>query len=277
MKIEFENVSYSYNNKDNALENISFTLEKNEIVFILGHTGSGKSTLIQHINGLLYPSKGEVRITIEGVKYVVNNREKKLKELRKNVGMVFQFPENQLFESSVLKDVMFAPRNFGYRDDEAEYMSKKSLDLLGIGEEYYQKSPFDLSGGEKRKVAIAGVISSNPKILVLDEPTSSLDNNSIKEFFMFLRQLKDEGNMIIIVSHDVNLAYEYGDKIIILDNGRMTYFGDYNNAFLDKGLLDSARIEMPFVLKAKQRLKIDSEVRNIKQLILAIKEVNLHE
>lgn len=278
MKIEFKNVTYKYSKKENnALNNVNLNLNGNEIIFVLGHTGSGKSTLVQHINALLFPSGGEVCVEIDGKEYKVDNKEKRIKELRKNVGLVFQFPENQLFESSVLKDVMFAPKNFGYKEIEAEKMAKSSLKLMGIDESYYQKSPFDLSGGEKRKVAIAGVLASNPKILVLDEPTSSLDNKSTREFFDILTKLKNEGKMIIIVSHDVNLCYEYADKVIILNKGNVTYFGDYKNAFVDKSLLKEACIEIPFVLRVKEKTKINSNARNVKQLIKDMKGVDLHE
>jgi energy-coupling factor transport system ATP-binding protein len=278
MKIEFKNVSFKYNKNDkNALNNINLVLDKNEIIFILGHTGSGKSTLVQHINGLLFPTLGEVNVEIDNTIYKINSKEKKIKELRKNVGLVFQFPENQLFESSVLKDVMFGPLNFGYKKDEAEKMAKESLNLFNIDENYYSRSPFDLSGGEKRKVAIAGVLASKPKILVLDEPTSSLDNKSSKEFFELLIKLKQLGTMIIVVSHNVDLCYEYADKVIILNEGNITYFGDYKNAFTNKNILTEARVETPFVLKAKEKLNLNSDARNIKDLVKYIREEKLHE
>jgi energy-coupling factor transport system ATP-binding protein len=278
MKINFNNVSFAYSNKDKlALNNINFQLDKKEIVFVLGHTGSGKSTLVQHLNGLLFPTSGEVTIEIDGNEYKVDKKEKRIKELRKNVGLVFQFPENQLFESSVLKDVMFGPLNFGYSLEEASKLAKSSLTLLGIDETYYQRSPFDLSGGEKRKVAIAGVIASKPKILILDEPTSSLDNRSTRDFFDMLVRLKEKGIMIIVVSHDVNLCYEYADKVIILAEGNMEYFGDYNHAFLNDKLLEKANIEKPFVLKAKEKLSITSDIRNIKQLVKFIREESQDE
>lgn len=278
MRIEFKNVSFSYDKKQKkALNNVSFILDKPEIIFILGHTGSGKSTLVQHLNGLLHPSEGEVNIEINGKEYKINDKEKKIKELRKNIGLVFQFPEHQLFESSVLKDVMFGPKNFGFSEKEAEVMARESLDLLGISEPYYSRSPFELSGGEKRKVAIAGVLASKPKILVLDEPTSSLDNKSTKDFFKLLNKLKEEGILVIVVSHDVNLCYEYADRIMVLDEGNLVYFGDYNNVFYNKPVLYSAKIEVPFVFKVKDRFKIESNARNIKDLIKDIKEVTLHE
>ncbi len=278
MKVKFSNVSYRYNKNDMfALNNVNFTLDKNEIIFILGHTGSGKSTLVQHLNGLLFPCDGEVIIEVEDKVFNVNSKEKNIKELRKNVGLVFQFPENQLFESSVLRDVMFAPRNFGYKENEAEQLAKESLNLLGIGEEYFKRSPFDLSGGEKRKVAIAGVLASKPKILVLDEPTSSLDNKSTREFFNLIKKLKEDGVMVIVVSHDVNLCYEYADKVMILNKGNLEYFGDYNNAFTNKEILKGASIETPFVLKVKERLNLNSNARNIKNLVKELKEETPNE
>lgn len=278
MKIEFKNVSYMYSKHDKcAIKDINLVLNKNEIIFVLGHTGSGKSTLVQHLNGLLFPTSGEVNIEIDGITYNVNNKEKRIKELRKNVGLVFQFPENQLFESSVLKDVMFGPKNFGFEELEAEQMAKDSLSLLGIDESYYQRSPFDLSGGEKRKIAIAGVLASKPKILVLDEPTSSLDNRSSRDFFNLLEELKKDGKMVIVVSHDVNLCYEYADKVIILKEGNISYFGGLDHAFDNKEMLKAASIETPFVLKVKEKFNLSSNARNIKQLVNDLKEVKLHE
>lgn len=278
MRIEFNNVSYKYEKKEKlALDNINLTLKDEGIVFILGHTGSGKSTLVQHLNGLLFPSQGEVKIEIDDVVYNINRTEKRIKELRKNIGLVFQFPENQLFESSVLKDVMFAPKNFGFNDEEAELLAKRSLSLLGIDESYHQRSPFDLSGGEKRKVAIAGVLASRPKILVLDEPTSSLDNKSSKDFFKLLNHLKEKGIMIVVVSHDVNLCYEYADKVIILNEGKVVYFGDYNKAFQDKEILNKANIETPFVLRIKEKLNLNSNARNVQELALDLKEGKTNE
>ena len=278
MKIKVNNLTYSYNKFDRlALDNVNLTFDENKITFILGHTGSGKSTLVQHFNGLLFPTSGDVVVEFDDNKYSVDNKERRIKELRKNVGMVFQFPENQLFESSVIKDVMFGPKNFGYTEEEANKLAKESLQLLGIDESYYERSPFDLSGGEKRKVAIAGVLASKPKVLVLDEPTSSLDNKSTRDFFEILKRLQKEGIMIIIVSHDVNLCYEYADDVIILNKGKVLYSGDYKNAFNDKEMLEKSFIETPFVLKVKEKLNLNVEARNVKELANKMKEVILHE
>lgn len=278
MKIEINNLTYTYDNRGKkALDNVSLSFKENKMTFILGHTGSGKSTLIQHFNGLLFPTSGEVIVEIDDKSYLVNSKEKKIKELRKNVGLVFQFPENQLFESSVIKDVMFGPRNFGYDEIEAEKLAKESLRLVNLDESYYERSPFDLSGGEKRKVAIAGVLASKPKILVLDEPTSSLDNKSTREFFKILKKLQEEGTMIVVVSHDVNLCYEYADDVVILNEGKVVYNGDYKKAFLNKEVLKDAYIEVPFVLKVKEKFHLDVDARNIKELIVEMKEAGLHE
>lgn len=278
MKIKFNDICFSYDQSDKlALSHVDLTFDKNEIIFILGHTGSGKSTLVQHLNGLLFPTSGSVEVEIDGVNYNVNSKEKNIKQLRKNIGLVFQFPENQLFESSVLKDVMFGPLNFGYQQEEAEKLAKSSLTLLGINESYYQRSPFELSGGEKRKVAIAGVLASKPNILVLDEPTSSLDNKSTRDFFKILEKLKEKGVMIIVVSHDVNLCYEYADKVVIMENGKVEFFGEYSKAFNDREILKRANIEVPFVLKAKERFNINKDIRNIKELISCLKEESNNE
>lgn len=269
MKVKFNDVSYTYSSKaKNAISDINIEFNKNEIIFILGHTGSGKSTFIQHINGLLFASKGEVRVN----DYVVNDKLKKIKEVRKDVGFLFQYPEHQLFEVSVLKDTMFGPTNFGFSESESKEKAKNALKLLKLNEDYFEKSPFDLSGGEKRKVALAGILASNPKILVLDEPTSSLDYNSKKELFELLVKYKNEGNIIIVISHDVDLAYEYGDRIIIFKDGYIKYDGDKRYAFNDLELIKESGLEIPFILRIKKGLKIDNDIVNMKELVSAIKE-----
>lgn len=272
MLIKFDNVYFKYNKKDRfALNDIDVVFDKSEIVFIMGHTGSGKSTLVQHINGLLRCEKGCVSVDINNEKYCLNNscKEKKIKELRKNVGLVFQFPEYQLFETSVIRDVMFGPMNF-YNDEKiANEMSKEALSKLGIDESYYEKSPFELSGGEKRKVAIAGVLACNPNIVIMDEPTSSLDRSSSKEIMGLIKKLKDEGKLIIVISHDTDLCYEYADRVIVMHEGCILKDCSVTSAFDDEELLSKARLEIPFVHKVKKYMDIDADVRNIK----ALKEV----
>lgn len=276
MNIKFNNVSYRYNKDSYALNNINLEFKKSEIVFIMGHTGSGKSTLVQHINGLLLSENGTVEVEVKGNHFSLSKskKEKKINDLRKEVGVVFQFPEYQLFETNVLKDVMFGPYNFYKDEKKAEGMAKRALDIVGIKENYYDKSPFDLSGGERRKVAIAGVLASNPSVLIMDEPTSSLDPISTREMMNLIKGLNKEGKLIIIISHDTDLCYEYADRVIIMKNGQIIRDCKVEEAFVDKDILDKASLIEPFVYKAKKILKIyDDNVRNIDEL----KEVILHE
>lgn len=276
MRIAFNNVSFCYNKNKKNLKNINLVFDKSEIVFIMGHTGSGKSTLVQHINGLLLSDEGNVEVELNDGKFALskNSKEKNINSLRKEVGMVFQFPEYQLFETSVLKDVMFGPYNFFKNEEKAEDMAKKALNKMGIKESYYEKSPFDLSGGEKRKVAIAGVLASNPSVLVMDEPTSSLDPIATKEMMMLIKTLKEEGKLIIVISHDTDLCYEFADRVIIMSDGEILKDSNVEEAFEDKTILDKAALIEPFVVKTKRCLKIkNANIRNIKEL----KEVISHE
>lgn len=270
MQIKFSNVSFKYNKKDQfALNNINLEFNKSEIVFIMGHTGSGKSTLVQLMNALLLPLNGDVSLNLNDKTYLLNspNKEKRLKELRKEVGLVFQFSEYQLFETNVLKDVMFGPMNF-YRDEKvAKDMAIKALKMVGIDESYYDRSPFELSGGEKRKVAIAGVLSSNPSVLILDEPTSSLDPMATKETMQLIKRIKDSGKLVIVISHDSDLCYEYADRVIIMNDGNVVNDSDVFNAFKDKTILKEASLLEPFVCKVKRLMNINSyNVRNVSDL-----------
>lgn len=270
MQIKFSNVSFKYNKKDKfALNNINLEFNKSEIVFIMGHTGSGKSTLVQLMNALLLPLNGDVSLNLNDKTYLLNspNKEKRLKELRKEVGLVFQFSEYQLFETNVLKDVMFGPMNF-YRDEKvAKDMAIKALKMVGIDESYYDRSPFELSGGEKRKVAIAGVLSSDPSVLILDEPTSSLDPTATKETMQLIKRIKDSGKLVIVISHDSDLCYEYADRVIIMNDGNVVNDSDVFNAFNDKTILKEASLLEPFVCKVKRLMNINSDnVRNVSDL-----------
>lgn len=276
MNIEFNNVSFCYNKNKPVLKNINLQFNKNEIVFIMGHTGSGKSTLVQHINGLLLSDEGSVDIDFDNRNFSLSKgrKEKKMNKLRKEIGMVFQFPEYQLFETSVLKDVMFGPYNFFKDDKKAEIMAKESLNEIGIDESYYERSPFDLSGGEKRKVAIAGVLASSPRVLIMDEPTSSLDSSATKAMMELIKILNKEGKLIIVISHDTDLCYEYADRVIIMHEGEIIKDCNVENAFNDKCILNKACLKEPFVYKVKKLLKIDDQsIRNIDKL----KEVIIHE
>ena len=276
MKIRFNHVFFKYDKKkDCVLNDINLEFGESEIVFIMGHTGSGKSTLVQHINGLLLSNEGNVTINVKGNEFVLNkdSKVKNINDLRKDVGLVFQFPEYQLFETTVLKDVMFGPYNFYKDENRAKEMAVEALNTVGVGEEYYEKSPFDLSGGEKRKVAIAGVLASNPSIIIMDEPTSSLDPIASKEIMDLLVKLKNEGKLVIVISHDTDLCYEYSDRVIIMHEGSILRDTKVVNAFDDNSVLEKACLVEPFVSKVKRCMKIkDEHIKNIKDL----KEVIRH-
>lgn len=269
MKIEFNDVSFKYDKNKKVLKNINLSFDKSEIVFVMGHTGSGKSTLVQHINGLLLCDDGEVKVNFNDNNFSLSKKDKpnNINALRKEIGMVFQFPEYQLFETTVLKDVMFGPYNF-YKDEKlAKKMAKAALEKMGIKDNFYKKSPFDLSGGEKRKVAIAGVLASNPSVLVLDEPTSSLDPAATKEVMELVKSLKEEGKLIIVISHDTDLCYEYADRVIIMADGEVVKDCSVEEAFNDGQLEDKTGLMKPFVYKVKKAMKIKNEnVRNVDDL-----------
>ena len=257
MPIRFEKVSYTYGKKTPfeyaALKDIDLEILEGSFTAIVGHTGSGKSTLIQHLNGLLLPDQGKVVI----VDFVLEAKKKikNIKELRKQVGIVFQFPEYQLFESTVLKDVMFGPKNFGASEEEARKKAQNALALVNIPEAYYEKSPFALSGGERRRVAIAGILAMEPKILVLDEPTAGLDPKGIDEMMTLFKEIHDKGTTIILVSHDMDVVLEYADKVIVLQDGRVIKMDTPGKLFQDDQF-ESYSLEMPMVYQfAKELIK----------------------
>lgn len=223
--ISFENVFYTYAIKTPyeclAIKNINFTIQNGELVFIVGKTGSGKSTLIQHLNGLLIPSEGKVKVDNFVLSRKRKEATKKIAPLRKKVGVVFQFSENQLFEDTLEKDVAFGPMNFKVKKDDALKIAHEVLKQVGLGEEYFKRSPFELSGGEKRKAAIAGILALNPDVLVLDEPTSGLDMKSKKEVMKLFLELNQQGKTVIIVTHDMNLLLEYGKRVIVMKDGEL--------------------------------------------------------
>lgn len=262
MRIRFDEVNFTYNPKiDYVLRDVDLELSNNQIIFIMGESGSGKSTLIQHINALLIPSKGGINLQFNDDSFIIskNQKEKRLKQIRRYCGLVFQFPEHQLFEVNVLKDVMFGPINFTRDDKLSEEWSKDALSKLGIDKSYYQRSPFDLSGGEKRKVAIAGILASRPQVLILDEPSASLDTNSKEELVKLIHEIRDQGKMVIVVSHDVDLAYELADKIVVLSNGRVISYKTPYDTFKDKEIIETANLEIPFVYKISNALSIENK------------------
>ena len=231
MGISFKEVSHLYPKHKKqytvAIENINLDIAgSGEFLALVGKTGSGKSTLIQHMNALLLPTSGSVSI---GDKVITPNKNKnpKLKQIRKKVGFVFQFPEYQLFEETVLQDIMFAPKNFGFTEKEAKDSAKKTAKLLRIDDSILSKSPFNLSGGQMRKVAVAGILAYDPDILLLDEPTRGLDPKAAEEIMELFYQIHKEYNKtIILISHDMNLVYQYATRVVVMNNGNISFDGD---------------------------------------------------
>ena len=227
MLLELKNVCYTYN-KDtsfsvNALENINLQIPEGQFVGVIGHTGSGKSTLIQHFNGLIRPTDGQVLYMGEDIWQEKYN----LQALRSGVGLVFQYPENQLFETDVLTDVMFGPKNQKLSPEECRERAVNALHRVGLKDKYFSASPFDLSGGQKRRVAIAGVLAMNPKVLILDEPTAGLDPHGRDEILDQIRKLRDEmGITIILVSHSMEDVAEYAERLIVINDGGKIAFDD---------------------------------------------------
>ncbi len=226
MPIDFKKVFFIYNPRSpfqyEALNGIDLHLEDGRFIAIVGRTGSGKSTLIQHINALLSPTEGEVRIgDFVNAPARRKKKGKDLKELRRRVGLVFQFPEYQLFEETVEKDVAFGPRNFGLGKEEALAKAHEALAKVGLGPSFYERSPFELSGGEKRKVAIAGILAIAPSILVVDEPTAGLDPAAAKDTMALFEKIHAEGTTIILVTHDMDLVAAYCEDVVVMENGQI--------------------------------------------------------
>ena len=286
MQISLKNVSYTYNYKTpyarEVLKDINLNVEEGSYTVIIGKTGSGKSTLIEHINGLLLPTHGEVlvnNVLITNPKSKKEKRElaKKLKVLRQDVAVLFQFSEQQLFETSVLKDIIFAPLNYGISEERAISKAKELIKLVGLDESYLDKSPFELSGGEMRKVALCGVLALEPKVLILDEPTVALDYKSREEIMTMVKKLKDELNMtIVLISHNMNYVLEYADKVFVLKNGKINFEGTVEELFADKTLLKENSLEQPELLKFYNKLqenniKLNVFPRKYEDLIDALK------
>lgn len=279
MQIKISNLSYTYlaktPNEVEALHNVSLDIPEDKITAIIGHTGSGKSTLIQTLNGLLLPTSGEVRVG----EYLITNKKKKnkkIKELRKSLAIVFQFPEYQLFEETVEKDVAFGLKNYGYKEVEAIKLAHKALEEVGIDKSFYKRSPFELSGGEKRRVAIAGIIALNPDILVLDEPTAGLDPLGSKIILNLIDKFNKEGKTIILVTHDMNIVLNYSDHVVVMNDGKVAFEGTPSELF--SGDISTYSIDVPELFKfvkllESKGIKLDlSKIRTIDDLIYQLKE-----
>lgn len=271
MAIRFKSLSYIYN-KDmpyakKALDDINLEIKEGVITALIGETGSGKSTLVEHLNALLIPTDGQLEI----FDYVIMPKIKMnfLKFLRKDVGLVFQFSEYQLFEETVLKDVAFGPLNFGFSVEVATKMAVDALKLVGIGPDLYEASPLELSGGQKRRVAIAGILACDPKVIVLDEPTAGLDPIGAKEIInLFVSLNKKLHKTIIIVSHDNEMVYNYCDETVVLSHGKIMYHGSTLDLFNDSNKLKEFNMLEPQIVTFKNMLiekgfKVSKDARTL--------------
>lgn len=253
--IEVKNITHIYGKDTNyeriALDDVSFKIYQGEIIGIIGHTGSGKSTIVQHLNGLLKPDSGQIIFNGKNI----FDKDIKINEIRRRVGLVFQYPEYQLFESSVLKDVCFGPINMGMKKEEAIISAKKSLSLMGIDECMYERSPFELSGGEKRRVAIAGVLAMEPEVIILDEPTAGLDPRKKKELLELLLKMKKERNItIVIVSHSMEDMAKYAERIVVMNKGKVMYDDTPESVFDNCDELEKIGLAAPQVVYVLKKL-----------------------
>lgn len=257
MSITFKEVEHIYSESTpfayHALKGVNLDIKNGSFTAVIGQTGSGKSTLIQHINALLLPSSGNIEID----DYVITpaNKPSGLKMLRKKAGLVFQFPEYQLFEETIEKDIIFGPINFGISEDEAKQIAKEVINIVGLDETYLDKSPFDLSGGQKRRVAIAGILAMNPDILILDEPTAGLDPVGKDQILNLLKKLHEEKKItIILVSHSMKDVADYAQRVIVMNHGQVMYEGDKKEVFSHKKELEAAGLAVPFYRQVCEEL-----------------------
>lgn len=258
MDIRFKQVGFAYQAgtpfEMRALHDVTFSVKDGSYVAIIGHTGSGKSTILQHLNALLKPTEGLVELGDKTIDSTTGNKD--LKPLRKKVGIVFQFPEAQLFEETVEKDIAFGPKNFGVNEEEALKIAAEVVKTVGLPEEVLKKSPFDLSGGQMRRVAIAGVLAMKPEVLVLDEPTAGLDPKGRLEMMEMFYKLNKEQNMtIVLVTHQMNDVSDYADHVIVIEAGNVVKEGSPKEVFSDASWLLEKQLGVPTTLAFVEKLK----------------------
>ena len=256
MGIALENVSFTYQEgtplASTALSDVSLTIEDGSYTALIGHTGSGKSTILQLLNGLLVPSQGSVRVFDTLITSTSKNKD--IRQIRKQVGLVFQFAENQIFEETVLKDVAFGPQNFGVSEEDAEQIAREKLALVGIDESLFNRSPFELSGGQMRRVAIAGILAMEPAILVLDEPTAGLDPLGRKELMNLFKKLHQSGMTIVLVTHLMDDVAEYANQAYVMEKGRLVKFGKPSDVFQDVVFMEEVQLGVPKITAFCKRL-----------------------
>ena len=272
MGIILDNVSYTYQEgtpfASAALSDVSLSIEDGSYTAIIGHTGSGKSTILQLLNGLLVPTKGSVRVFDTLITSTSVN--KQIRQIRKQVGLVFQFAENQIFEETVLKDVAFGPQNFGVSVEEAEAIAREKLALVGIDESLFERSPFELSGGQMRRVAIAGILAMEPSILVLDEPTAGLDPIGRKELMTLFKKLHQDGITIVLVTHLMDDVAEFADQVYVMEKGKLVKSGKPSLVFQNVEFMEKIQLGVPKITRFAQRL-VDRGI-SFEQLPITIEE-----
>lgn len=280
MSIKINNLTHIYMPKSPfekvALDDVSLEISDGEFVALIGHTGSGKSTLIQHLNGLLKPSSGS--IVVDEVD--ITSKKVNLSDVRKKVGLVFQYPEYQLFEETIEKDIEFGPKNLGLSDEEIKSRVKKSMKMVGLEyEEYKDKSPFEISGGQKRRVAIAGVVAMEPKVLILDEPTAGLDPKGRDEILGQIKKLHDEyGMTIILVSHSMEDVAKIANRVIVMNKGKVILDGTPANVFKEVETLEKVGLAVPqvtYLIRAlrEKGFQVSQEVFTVEQARKALLKV----
>ncbi|VJR34526.1 cobalt ABC transporter ATP-binding protein [Streptococcus pneumoniae] len=256
MGIALENVNFTYQEgtplASAALSDVSLTIEDGSYTALIGHTGSGKSTILQLLNGLLVPSQGSVRVFDTLITSTSKNKD--IRQIRKQVGLVFQFAENQIFEETVLKDVAFGPQNFGVSEEDAVKTAREKLALVGIDESLFDRSPFELSGGQMRRVAIAGILAMEPAILVLDEPTAGLDPLGRKELMTLFKKLHQSGMTIVLVTHLMDDVAEYANEVYVMEKGRLVKGGKPSDVFQDVVFMEEVQLGVPKITAFCKRL-----------------------
>jgi energy-coupling factor transport system ATP-binding protein len=254
--LKVENLTHTYGGStpfiNDAVRDVSFTIDEGEIVGIIGHTGSGKSTLVQHLNGLLKPTNGKIFIEEQDIW----EKPKEIRKIRSKVGLVFQYPEYQLFEETVYADIGFGPKNMGLSGDELDKRIRETCKIIGVKDEYLEKSPFDLSGGEKRRVAIAGVMAMNPKIIVFDEPTAGLDPKGREDIIAVINNYRKATNAtVIIISHSMEDMAQITDKLLVMNKGALAMCGKTEDIFLQGDALREIGLNVPIVTRVFDELK----------------------
>jgi len=277
--LEVKSLTHTYGGNtpfiNDAVREVSFTVQKGEIIGIIGHTGSGKSTLVQHLNGLLKPTDGEILIEDQNIW----DKPKEIRKVRSKVGLVFQYPEYQLFEETVYDDIAFGPKNMGLRDEELKNRVLETCKIIGVKDEYLQKSPFDLSGGEKRRVAIAGVMAMNPQIIVFDEPTAGLDPKGRQDVIDIIHDYrKATGATVIIISHSMEDMAQITDKLLVMNKGNLVMFDKTENVFKNGDKLREIGLNVPIVTRVFDELRqsgidVPCDVFTVERAVEVLKQI----